>query len=363
MGTVTARPRSSGGIAYLARIRIKRNGRVVREESNTLETQRAAKDWIRDRESELAKPGVIEALMNDANDATLSQAIDRYTDDSRKQIGKTKAQVLETLSGWPIGKMKCRDIKADDLVALAKTMQTGRHPSTVGNYMSHLASVFTIARPAWKMPLDPAQMQDAMIVMRRLGYISKSRERDRRPTIEEANGILRFFAQGCRRAPQSNPMHKIVVFAMFSTRRQEEITRILWSDLDRENSRILVRDMKNPGEKIGNNQWCDIPPEAMSVIDTMPEKHPEIFPFNSDTISSNFTRACKMLGIDDLHFHDLRHEGISRLFEMGKTIPQVALVSGHRSWQSLKRYAHLRQSGDKWAEWSWQDQVAAATRE
>jgi integrase len=59
------------------------------------------------------------------------------------------------------------------------------------------------------------------------------------------------------------------------------------------------------------------------------------------------------LAIDDLHFHDLRHEGVSRLFEMGRTIPQVASVSGHRSWQSLQRYTHLRQVGDKYAGWKW----------
>jgi integrase len=70
-------------------------------------------------------------------------------------------------------------------------------------------------------------------------------------------------------------------------------------------------------------------------------------------ISTNFTRACQLLGIIDLHFHDLRHEGISRLFEMGKTIPQVAAVSGHRSWSSLQRYTHLRQTGDKYVNWKW----------
>jgi integrase len=63
--------------------------------------------------------------------------------------------------------------------------------------------------------------------------------------------------------------------------------------------------------------------------------------------------------IDDLHFHDLRHDGISRLFEMGKTIPQAASVSGHKSWQSLQRYAHLKQTGDKYAGWKWLDVVTA----
>src|SRR5262249_14571275 len=86
-----------------------------------------------------------------------------------------------------------------------------------------------------------------------------------------------------------------------------------------------------------------------------------IFPYSTDAISAAFTRACKILGIEDLRFHDLRHEGISRLFEMGRTIPQVAAVSGHRSWTSLKRYTHIRQSKDKYDNWKWKNFVAAGT--
>ena len=47
-------------------------------------------------------------------------------------------------------------------------------------------------------------------------------------------------------------------------------------------------------------------------------------------------------GIKDLHFHDLRHEAISRFFEMGLSIPEVALISGHRDPRMLFRYTHLR---------------------
>lgn len=61
-------------------------------------------------------------------------------------------------------------------------------------------------------------------------------------------------------------MHLIVPFALFSTRRQEEITRIEWADLDEEHARVLVRDMKNPGQKIGNDVWIDLPPEALSIV-------------------------------------------------------------------------------------------------
>ena len=85
----------------------------------------------------------------------------------------------------------------------------------------------------------------------------------------------------------------------------------------------------------------------------MPRDGERIFPYSTDAISAAFTRACRFLGIEDLRFHDLRHEGISRLFEMGRTIPQAATVSGHRSWTSLKRYTHIRQTGDKYKDWNW----------
>ena len=84
----------------------------------------------------------------------------------------------------------------------------------------------------------------------------------------------------------------------------------------------------------------------------MPKRKSEIFPYSPDAITANFTRACKHLGIEDLHFHDLRHDDISRLFEMGWNIPHVAAVSGHRSWVSLKRYTHIRETGDKYATWA-----------
>ena len=110
--------------------------------------------------------------------------------------------------------------------------------------------------------------------------------------------------------------------------------------------------MKHPGDKQGNDVFCDLPPEATAIIETMPRRAKEIFPYSVDAMVLRLP-ACKLLGIDDLHFHDLRHDGISRLFEMGKTIPQAASVSGHRSWSSLKRYSHLRQTGDKYAGWKW----------
>jgi len=364
MGTIAERRRKNGSKAYTAQIRIKRDGVIVHSEAQTFDRRPAASAWLKKRETELAEPGALDRVKQE--DVTLSKAIEKYVEESRKEIGRTKAQCLDLIKRHPIAEKKCRDITSVDVSGFASDMEAGwkhepdedrkpvkRKPQTVGNYMSHLGAVFSIAKPMWGFELDEKAFKDAFKVTRRMGLVSKSESRNRRPTLPELDQLLSFFTERNERTPQSMPMDRVILFGLFSTRRQEEITRIEWADFERDHKRVLVRDMKHPGQKIGNDIWCDLPDAAIAIIDQMPKKDARIFPFTADAISANFTRACKLLGIDDLHFHDLRHEGISRLFEMGWNIPHVATVSGHRSWASLKRYTHIRQIGDKYAGWKW----------
>jgi len=350
MGTIVPRKRRDGSVGYTAQIRIRRDGKIVHSESQTFDRRPAASAWLKRRETELSEPGALEQLRTSV---TLSFVIDHYIRESLKQIGRTKAQVLAAIKSYPIAEMECRSIRAEHIVALARELIADKQPQTVGNYLSHLAAVFAIARPAWGYPLSEKEMDDAQVVSKRLGLVTKSKSRDRRPSLEELNKLLDHYADRKTRVQHMAPMVQIILFAIFSTRRQEEITRILWEDFEKDNGRVLVRDMKNPGEKIGNHIWCDLVPEAIQIIEQMPKTTDQIFPYTTEAISASFTRACKFLGIEDLHFHDLRHEGISRLFEMGWNIPHVATVSGHRSWTSLKRYSHIRQTGDKYKDWKW----------
>lgn len=84
----------------------------------------------------------------------------------------------------------------------------------------------------WEYQLDEKAFEDAFTVTSRLGIISRSNERDRRPTIAELEKLLQFFSERNMRTPQSSPMDKIILFAIFSTRRQEEITVIRWDDYE-----------------------------------------------------------------------------------------------------------------------------------
>jgi integrase len=357
MGTIIPRKRKDGSVGYNAQLVVKRGGLILHRETRTFDRRQAASAWLERRETELARPGGLERVR--AKDPTLALVIDQYVDESLKAIGRTKTQVLNAIKTYDIAEMRCSQITSADIIALAKTLAGKVQPQTVANYLSHLGAIFAIARPAWGYPLDQQAMKDAFVVAKRLGLTTKSRERDRRPTLAELDKLMTHFGERQKRRPSAAPMQKIIAFAIFSTRRLEEITRIERTGLDEKASRILVRDMKNPGEKIGNNVWCDLPEEALKLIQAMPGSTPTIFPYSPDAIGAAFTRACQLLDIKDLHFHDLRHDGVSRLFETGLSIPRVAAVSGHRSWSSLKRYTHLRQVGDKYAGWPWLEAVTA----
>ncbi|MCX4029042.1 tyrosine-type recombinase/integrase [Spartinivicinus sp. SM1973] len=67
-----------------------------------------------------------------------------------------------------------------------------------------------------------------------------------------------------------------------------------------------------------------------------------MFPYNSKSVGAAFTRVVRSLGIHDLRFHDLRHEAASRLFEQGYDIQEVALVTGHKDWNMLRRYTQIK---------------------
>ena len=356
MGTISTRNRTDGSIAHRAEVVTRHNGKRVKFTA-TFDRPAAAAAWIKRKEKEVRAPGYTPP--NAQNGATLGDAIRRYVEDN-PAIGRTKQQVLRSIGDASIADQQCATLTSADLVDFARDLGRDKQPQTVQNYLSHLGAILRVARSAYRIQVGRDVMPDAMDACKRLGLTSKGRKRERRPTIGEINLIMEHFTDRERRKGMM-PMTAIVAFALFSSRRQDEITRITRADFEPATpdhaARVLVRDMKNPGEKIGNHVWCEIPDQAARVALAQPPGD-LFFPYNPRSISANFTRATSLLGIDDLHFYDLRHEATTRLFEMGRTIPMVASVTGHRSWASLQRYSHIRSTGDRWADWEWLDRIA-----
>jgi integrase len=150
-----------------------------------------------------------------------------------------------------LGDTRCSNITSKLLVLFAQKLTKNVEPQTCGNYFSHLSNIFTVTRPAWGYPLSRQEFDDALTVTKKLGLVKKGNERNRRPTLEELDRLMEHFGRVREHRPSSIPVQKIVAFALFSTRRQEEITLLLWDDLDTD--RIVVRDMKHPGDKKGTS--------------------------------------------------------------------------------------------------------------
>ena len=223
----------------------------------------------------------------------------------------------------------------------------GAGPVTLGIDIGAIKLVLSHAAAVHGLPIRIEPIDLARIALSRLGLVGKGNERDRRPTQEELDQLIDHFEAKPR---QFAPIGQIIRFAVATAMRQEEICTVRWSDVETRTKMLLIRDRKDPRKKKGNNQriplFAATGYDAWKIIEEQralrSSGDERIFPCNSRSVGTAFRRGCVELKISDLHFHDLRHEGTSRLFEAGFTIEQVALVTGHKDWKMLKRYTHLK---------------------
>ncbi|MGI3899321.1 MAG: tyrosine-type recombinase/integrase [Janthinobacterium lividum] len=68
------------------------------------------------------------------------------------------------------------------------------------------------------------------------------------------------------------------------------------------------------------------------------------FPINPVTFDHLWRRLVLDCELDGLHFHDLRHEATSRLFERGLTVAEVMSITGHSTTDMVDRYSHYSAS-------------------
>ncbi|MEM1176045.1 MAG: site-specific integrase [Pseudomonadota bacterium] len=312
--------------------------------SNTFATKSAAREWATKIERDIDTHDITESRPPPIS-LRLTNVIDQYTEvvSRNKPFGRSKAFTLDflkrELGHLPIAQIRRRAL----LDFIDRRVSQGAGGVTIGVDLSTLATVLRWARVKLSLDIPLEPIQDAREAMRQDGMTTRSRARDRRPTKNELEALFALWDGNTRLV---TPMTAISQFAIATAMRQEEITRLRWEDLDREKKTIIVRDRKDPREKFGNDQVVPLLAangyDAYQIAVQQPRIGPRIFPFNARSVSSAFTRACSKLKIEDLRFHDLRHEGASRLFEAGYAIEQVALVTGHKDWKMLQRYTQLR---------------------
>lgn len=304
------------------RAQIRRKGQPTM--TKTFASLEQAQEWARAQES-IAKSSKDKAKAG----VTLAQVIKRYQDEE-KSAGKTANDVMGYLTRG-LGSIQLDKMTDDDIVAYIKGKKFS--PASGALHFSFLRSVMKMASVGWgyNVPDILDHTKDRLNI---LGLIGKSNERKRRLTDLEFK-MLTSYEFNCE-----IPMVDIIKFAISSTMRQSEITRIEHCTINHEDKTIVITDRKHPTKKLGNDQIVPLLDESIEIIKRQ-SRGDRVFPYCPKEVGRQFSNACKDLGIVDLHFHDLRHEGASRLFEMGYRIEEVQKFTGHEDWKMLQRYTHL----------------------
>lgn len=183
-----------------------------------------------------------------------------------------------------------------------------------------------------------------------MGYASdgKSRARDRRLSEDGAEeGAIRKVLIG-------KEEHLLFDMALESAMRLREMYTLTRDQIDFEKETIFLEKTKNGDKR-------QVPMSSVLkklLVDYLPGVEERLFDrwwdgtltkVHLDNLSSKlsqrFARRFEEAGCGDLHWHDLRHEATSRIYERTTlTDLEVASITGHRDPRTLKRYANLRGS-------------------
>jgi len=259
------------------------------------------------------------------NTITLGELVERYRDSVsvRKRGYDVERIVLTAFLRHALCRKRLSEIGADDFASYRDERLKAIKPSTLKREFAPLRNLFELARDEWGLPL-----QENPIAKVRLRASQPRRERRLKPGELER---ICEAAKSCR----NRLILPIILTAVSTGMRRSEILRLRWDDLDGTNRSLLIRHPKN-------NQPRTIPltKAALATLFGVEATSGRIFPITANAFRLAWDRVKARTGITDLHFHDLRHEAISRFFELGLSVPEVALISGHRDARMLFRYTH-----------------------
>ena len=304
--------------------KIRKKGHPV--QTKVFRTKADAQAWARSVENEMDR-GVF-VSRKEAENTTLAEALDRYS----KEVSALKKGAIQEISiigkvkESPLSHMYLAAIQGKDIAKYRDAMLADSYsPITIKRRLSIISHLFTVADKEWGMDglSNPVQ---------RVSVQKPNNARNRRLVGDEEERLL-VAAQ-----EYGAPLPSIIRFAMETAMRRGEIATMLWRHVDMRACVLLV-----PDSKTGDPRRVPLSSRALAVLDALPRRMDgEVWGVRADSITQAFDRVCKRATIEDLRFHDLRHEATSRLFEKGLNPMQVAAITGHKTLQMLKRYTHLR---------------------
>lgn len=299
--------------------------------SKSFPSKSLADKWVSVVESEMARGIFVNRA--EAEATTLSDALKRYLKEVTPSK-KGRAQEEVRIAKWqlnPLAKRSLASLKPTDFAQYRDSRLTVVSSSTVRLELAIISHLFTIAIKEWSI----AGLSNPVEGIRKP---KPGKARTRRLNEGEKERLL----AACRQS-RSYLLPYLVELAIETGMRLGELLSVTWDMVDFKSQTITLPDSKN-----GDGRLVPLSSRAISVLRSTPRKIDEVRVFyswkRSDSIKDCWPKALERARIEGLHFHDLRHEASSRLFEKGLNVMEVASITGHKSLQMLKRYTHLKAS-------------------
>lgn len=310
---------------YQWRVQVRRKGYPV--QTRTFETKPDATAWARMVESEMDR-GIFRSI-SEAERTTLAELLIRYGREvtPQKKGWLQEKSKLKTISRHPLAQYSVANIGGKELAEYRDARSMEVSPKTVRDELVLLGHLFKVAMQDWGIVFPHGNPIDAVRKPK-----TGNNKRDRRLIGDEESRLM----AACK--DYGEPLPSIVTLAVETAMRRGEIANLEWGYVDFEKRILHIPETKTDEPR-------DVPlsSRAITVLRKLPRNiHGRVFDMRADSITQAFSRACERAEIDDLRFHDLRHEATSRFFELGLNPMQVAAITGHKTLQMLQRYTHLR---------------------
>lgn len=256
---------------------------------------------------------------------SLGQLVERYRDEvvTAKRGAADETIVLNAFLRDPMCSKKLSVLTTADFAAYRDRRLTCVSATTLARQLAPLSHMFNIAKREWELPLRNNPLSDL-----RTG--AEGNRRERRLRIGELERLV-----SASKATRNRLILPIILFALETAMRRGELISMLWTSVNLACCSVVIPKAKN-----GDSRSIPLTVSAKKILANLQRSGSNVFPITPVALRLAWDRLVARAGLLDLHFHDLRHEAISRLFEKGLTIPEVASISGHRDIRMLLRYAH-----------------------
>jgi integrase len=295
-------------------------------QSKTFHKRKDALGWARQIESK-ADINDLQTETIRLSDIRLSDLILRYLKDvvPLKKGSEVERLILEPILRLNLSNNSLEGISSEMFAAYRDERLRKVKPATVKRELGVLQQMLNIARTEWGIPLpnNPIEL---------IQKPPSSRPRTRRLEQGEFEAL-----ETAAQHSKAYYLWPLVELAIQTGMRRGELLKAVWEDLDLQGRRLTLRDTKN-----GEDRTIPLTRRAVEILSKLPRLGSKIFPVSPVAVRQAWERLRRRAGLEDLRFHDLRHEAVSRFFEMGLSVPEVALISGHRDFRMLARYTHLR---------------------